>query len=114
MKKAQTAEQVRDELIEELPSLRALGRRLAALRQDLYRTPEYRRWHVLHDTVAEDTPEWFALAAVEDLAATLDEAVRDIIASAKHLAADTNPRTWAAAPARARLAHEKKRLARVV
>jgi hypothetical protein len=108
MKKARTAEQVRDELIEELPFLLAFGKRLAALQQDLYRTPEYKRWHVLHDTVAEDTPEWFALAAVEDLAATLDEAVRDLTASARHLAADTDPTTWAAAPERARLAHEKE------
>jgi hypothetical protein len=108
MKRAQTAKQVRDELIGELPSLLALGKRLAALQRDLRRTPEYKRWHVLQDTVAEDTPEWFALAAVEDLAATLDDAVRDVIASAKHLAADTNLKRWAAAPERARLAHEKR------
>jgi hypothetical protein len=108
MKKAHTAKQVRDELIEELPFLLALGTRLATLQQDLHRTPEYKRWHVLCDTVAEDTPEWFALAAIENLTATLDEAVRDLIASARHLAADTNPKTWAAAPKRARLAHEKE------
>jgi hypothetical protein len=108
VKKAHTAKQVRDELIEELPFLLALGKRLAALQGDLHRTPEYKRWHVLHDAVAEGTREWFALTAVEDLAATLDDAVRDVIASAKHLAADTNPRTWAAAPKRARLAHEKR------
>lgn len=107
MKTAQTAEQVRDELIEELPFLLALGKRLAALQQDLQRTPQYKRWHVLHDTVAEGTQEWFALAAVEDLAATLDDAVRDVVGSARHLAADTNPKTWSAAPKRARLAHEK-------
>ena len=111
MKKAQTAEQVRDELIKELPVLRALGRRLAALQRDLHRTPEYKRWHVLRDTVAEDTPEWFALALVEDLAATLDGAVRDLSVWARRLAADTNPETWAAAPERARLVHEKKKLA---
>jgi len=109
MRKAQTAKQVRDELIEELPVLLALGKRLAALQRDLHRTPEYKRWHVLQDTVSEDTPEWFALTAVEDLAATLDQAVRDLIASAKHLAADTNPKTWAAAPERARVAYEKER-----
>ena len=109
MTKRQTAEQVRDELIQELPLLLALGGRLAALQKDLHRTPEYKRWHVLHDTVAEGTPEWFALAAVEDLAATLDEAIRDLTASARRLAADTNPKTWAAAPERARLAHEKER-----
>jgi hypothetical protein len=108
MKKARTAEHVRDDLIEELPFLRALGKRLAALQQDLHRTAEYKRWHVLHDTVAEDTPEWFALTAVEDLEATLDGAVRDLIVWARRLAADTNPETWAAAPERARLAHEKK------
>ncbi len=108
MKKAQTAKQVRDEVIGELPFLLALGKRFAVLQRDLQRTPEYRRWHVLRDTVAEDTPEWFALAAVEDLAATLDEAVRDLIASAKRLAADTNPKTWAAAPERARVAYEKR------
>jgi hypothetical protein len=107
-KKAQTAMQVRDELIKELPGLLVLGKRLAALQRDLRQTPEYKRWHVLRDTVAEDTPEWFALAAVEDLAATLDETVRDLNASARHLAADTNPELWAAAPERARLAHEKE------
>ena len=111
MKKAQTAKQVRDELIEELPFLRALGKRLAALQQALHRTPEYKRWHVLHDMVAENTPEWFALAAIEDLEATLDGAVRDLSVWARRLAADTNPETWAAAPERARLAHETKKLA---
>jgi len=108
MRKAQTAKQVRDELIEELPTLRAFGARLADLQRDLRRTPEYKRWHVLHDTVAEDTPEWFALAAVEDLAATLEEAVRVLVTSARRLARDTNPKSWAGAPKRARLAHEKK------
>ncbi len=108
MKKAQTAMQVRDELIKELPGLLVLGKRLAALQRGLQRTPEYKRWHVLRDTVAEGTPEWFALAAVEDLSATLDEAVRDLNASARHLAADTNPKLWAAAPERARRAHEKE------
>jgi len=107
MNKTHTARQVRDEPIEELPFLLALGKRLAVLEQDLQRTPEYKRSHVLHDAVAEDTPEWFAFTAVEDLAATLDEAVRDLVTSAKHLAADTNARTWAAAPERARLAHER-------
>jgi hypothetical protein len=108
MKRIKTAKQVRDELLEELPGLLALGKRLAALQRDFHRTAEYKRWHVLLDTVAEDTPEWFALAGVENLAATLDEAVRDVIASARHLAADTNPKTWAEAPERARLAHEKE------
>jgi hypothetical protein len=105
---AQTAKQVRDELIEGLPTLRAFAARLAQLQRDLRRTPEYKRWHVLHDTVAEDTPEWFSLAAVEDLAATLDEAVRVLVAAARRLARDTNPKTWAGEPKRARLAHEKK------
>ena len=106
MTRARTATQVRDELIEELPLLHALGKRLAALQQEFHRTPEYERWHVVHDTVAAEAPEWFELAAIENLEATLDEAVRDLVASARHLAADTDPRTWAAAPKRARLAHE--------
>jgi len=108
MRKGQTAKQVRDELIEELPFLLALGKRLALLQRNLHRTPEYMRCHVLQDTVAEDTPEWFALAAVEDLAAALDEETRGLVASARRLAAATDPETWAAAPEFARLAHEKE------
>jgi hypothetical protein len=64
---------VRDEPIEELPLLQALGRRPVSLQQGFHQTPEYKRWHVIRDTVAAETPESFTLAAIEPLSATLDQ-----------------------------------------
>jgi hypothetical protein len=98
--KPRTPEEIRDAARAELPALVAIRKRLAALYEELRRTPEYQRRCQLEDDDPAawplDATYWLASSLCDD---DLGKPLRNVI---KHLRDDTSPQRWADAPARSK------------
>ena len=107
--KTRTLEEIRLAVRAEVAGLAASGKRLAMLYRELRRTEEYRKRKAAFEADEEYTPETFRHEGMWYLAATLDDAVKELRTAAGHLDEDTRPETWAALPARAWKEHEEER-----